>query len=201
MDRWGYHCDRRLSVGTFIVFEWVSPTGDYLLSGLLRFALRALACKPGARRAWRARSPGQASTGRLAVSGSPTPVPRVPFFCVPKERNRKKGHPGLCARKSRGSPRSKLASVRPPQGQGRAGERRGSGESPPRRARAPRTVRTGLSSEAGNAGAKKGPSADPLRRLRREGQPAPFAGDGAGADGFGNFGRNQSSSSAGTRPG
>ncbi len=45
MDRWGYHCDRRLSVGTFIVFEWVSPTGDYLLSGLLRFALRAFACK------------------------------------------------------------------------------------------------------------------------------------------------------------
>ncbi len=42
--------------------------------------------------------------------------------------------------------------------------RRGSGESPPRRAGAPRTVRTGLSSAAGKAGAKKGPSADPLRR-------------------------------------
>ena len=42
---------------------------------------------------------------------------------------------------------------------------------------------------------------DPLRRPRREGHPRVLAGDGAGADGFGNFGRNQSSSSAGTRPG
>ncbi len=93
MDRRGYHCDRRLSVGTFIVFEWVSPTGDYLLSGLLRFALRAFACKSWACRSWQARSPGQASTGRLAVSGSPTPVPRVPFFACPKKGTERKGTP------------------------------------------------------------------------------------------------------------
>ncbi len=93
MDRRGYHCDRRLSVGTFIVFEWVSPTGDYLLSGLLRFALRAFACKSWACRPWQARSPGQASTGRLAVSGSPTPVRRPPFFACPKKGTERKGTP------------------------------------------------------------------------------------------------------------
>ncbi len=164
MDRWGYHCDRRLSVGTFIVFEWVSPTGDYLLSGLLRFALRAFACKSWACRPWQARSPGQASTGRLAVSGSPTPVPRVPFFACPKKGTERKGTPDSAPANPAGPIARSL----------------------------PQWVR---------ARDRDGPSADPLRRLRREGQPAPFAGDGAGADGFGNFGRNQSSSSAGTRPG
>ncbi len=54
---------------------------------------------------------------------------------------------------------------------GKPDKRRGSGESPPRRARAPRTVRTGLSSAAGKAGAKKGPCADRLRRVRSEGTP------------------------------
>ncbi len=52
---------------------------------------------------------------------------------------------------------------------GEPDNRRGSSESPPRRAGAPRTVRTGLSSDAGVAGAKKGPCPDPLR-------PAPSAG-------------------------
>jgi hypothetical protein len=47
---------------------------------------------------------------------------------------------------------------------GEPDNRRGSSESPPRQAGAPRTVRIGLSSKAGKAGAKKGPSAGPLRR-------------------------------------
>ena len=64
-----------------------------------------------------------------------------------------------------------MDSARSPQGQGRAGERRGSSEFLPRRAGAPRTVRTGLSSEAGKAGAKKGSGADRLRRVRSEGTP------------------------------
>ncbi len=41
----------------------------------------------------------------------------------------------------------------------------------------------------------------PPETTRRVGHPLAFAGDGAGTDGFGNFGRNQSSSFAGTRPG
>ncbi len=49
----------------------VGPGKGYSLSlarthDLLRFALRALACKPGARRPWRARSAGQRSTGPLS---------------------------------------------------------------------------------------------------------------------------------------
>ncbi len=43
-----------------------SPTGEYLLTGLLRSALRALACKSCACRPWQARSPGQGSPGVLA---------------------------------------------------------------------------------------------------------------------------------------
>ncbi len=42
---------------------------------------------------WQARSPGQASTGRLAFAGAPTPVRRVPFFACPKQATERKGTP------------------------------------------------------------------------------------------------------------
>ncbi len=87
-----------------------SPDGDYLLPGLPRSALPALACKSCACRPWQARSPGQESTGLLAHLRLTHPRTTGSFLCVPKERNRKKGHPGLCARKPRGSPRSGLGS-------------------------------------------------------------------------------------------
>ena len=57
--------------------SFVAPTGGYLLTGLLRSAVPALACKSCACRPWQARSPAQASTGLLPLSGSP---PAYEFF-------------------------------------------------------------------------------------------------------------------------
>ncbi len=87
-----------------------SPDGDYLLPGLLRFALRALACKSSACRPWQARSPGKGSPGPFAHLRLTHPCTTGSFLCVPKARNRKKGHPGLYARKPRGSPHSSVGS-------------------------------------------------------------------------------------------
>ncbi len=55
----------------------VGYTDDYLLTGLLRSALRALACKSCACRPWQARSAGQRFTGPLPLSASPTPVRKI----------------------------------------------------------------------------------------------------------------------------
>ncbi len=77
-----------------------SPTGDCVLPGLLRSALRALACKSWACRPWQARSPGQGSPGVLAPLRLTHPRTTASFLCVPKARNRKKGHPGLPCREA-----------------------------------------------------------------------------------------------------
>ncbi len=152
-------------------------------------------------------SPVDCCPGERPSHGRLGPVPKRSRECaaagiVPLNGLATDGKHRTCKRehgqRSAASPRSRQA-------QGRAGNRRGSGESAPRRARTPRTVHTALSSKAGEARAKKVPCANPLiRQARREGTPhLTFRVRGAesGADGFGNFGQNRSSSSAGTRPG
>ena len=54
-------------------------------------------------------------TGDYLLSGF-HPRTTSSFLCVPKERNRKKRHPGLCARELRGFPRSALVSDGPRKG-------------------------------------------------------------------------------------
>ena len=66
-------------------------------------------------------SPGLAVRGkpvRRTLDFSRLTHPRTTgsFLCVPKARNRKKGHPGLCARELRGFPRSVLVSDGPRKG-------------------------------------------------------------------------------------
>ena len=109
-----------------------SPCSRLQILGLPSCAtLSCCAWKTGADHPWPARSPGQGSTGPLAslrlTHGKPVrrtldfsrlthPRTTGSFLCVPKARNRKKGHPGLCARKPRGFPRSAFVSDGPRKG-------------------------------------------------------------------------------------
>jgi len=54
-----------MTVHWTVIFARLTPVPG-ANAGLLRFALRALACKSGARRPWQARSAGQRSTGPLS---------------------------------------------------------------------------------------------------------------------------------------
>jgi hypothetical protein len=71
--------------------------GDYVLTGLLRFALRALACKSRACRPWQARSPGQGSPGALAPLRLTHPR-TTGSLCSPKDTRRERTDALQCAR-------------------------------------------------------------------------------------------------------